>query len=139
MRNKFQSESAATFLESIIAAGILAVVLSSVLAIVSQAFRYMADIRLTARSTQILQQELEDIRLLSWTSMQSLPATFTDPADTNRIYAGVILVNDYDTYNSTATIKRVTLTVTWTNRSSRLSSNSLSTLVANGGLNKYFF
>jgi len=139
MRNQLQRETGATFIEAIIAAGILAIVLCSVLAVVSQSFRYMADIRLTARSSQILQQKMEDIRLLTWTSIQALPSSFTDPSDTNGAFTGTINVSDYDSYSGTTTVKRITLTVSWMNRVSKLSSNSLSTLIANGGLNKYIF
>jgi len=46
--------------------------------------------RRTARSSQVLQQKMEDVRLCSWSQMQTLPATFTDPRDTAGIYAGKI-------------------------------------------------
>jgi len=128
-----------TLLEAMIASIILGLALTSVIAVASQCMRYLTDIRRTARSSQVLQQKMEDIRLLSWSQLQVLPGTFTDPSDTNRVYAGTITQTAFDSYNGTTTMMKVTLTVTWTNQVYRALTNSLSTLVSNGGLNKYIF
>ena len=128
-----------TLLEAMIASIILGLALTSVIAVASQCMRYLTDIRRTARSSQVLQQKMEDIRLLSWSQLQALPGTFTDPSDTNRVYAGTITQTAFDSYNGTTTMMKVTLTVTWTNQVYRALTNSLSTLVSNGGLNKYIF
>jgi hypothetical protein len=37
------------------------------------------------------------------------------------------------------TVLRVTLTATWTNQTHRVITNTLTTLISNGGLNKYIF
>src|SRR5262245_21865801 len=134
--NSLRNQAGITFIETVIASAILALVLISVLSLASESFRYLADIRDRARSSQVLQQPMDNIRLKSWTAMQSLPTTFSDPSDTNGTYAGSISVSDYDSYSSTTTVKRVTLTVTWTNRVGKVSTNTLTTLIANGGLNK---
>jgi Tfp pilus assembly protein PilV len=136
---QLRRETGATFVETIIASAIVIVVLVSVIAIIGQATRYLANIRLTARSSQILQQKMEDIRLMSWSSIEAMPTTFSDPSDTNNIFAGAVSLADYDTFNGTSTVKRVTLTVTWVDRNSRVATNKLSTLIANGGLNRYIF
>lgn len=128
-----------TLLEAMVATLILGFVLSSVLAVGSHCARYLSGIRRTARSSQILQQKLEDIRLLSWSQYQALPATFTDPNDTQGIYSGTISRSTYDTYNGTTTVSRLTLTVTWPGQNGRVLTNTLTTLVSNGGLNKYIF
>jgi Tfp pilus assembly protein PilV len=128
-----------SILEAMLATMILGVVLASVLAIASHSFRYLSDIRRTARSSQILQQKLEDIRLLSWSDVNNLPSTFTDPADADGIYKGFISKTPYDFYNGTATVVNVTVTVVWKNNNNNSMTNSLSTLVSDGGLNKYIF
>ena len=122
-----------------IATVILGLVLSSVIAVASQCLRYLTDIRRTARSSQVLQQKMEDIRLLSWSQLQAYTNKFTDPNDPGLTYAGTINTNAYDWYGTTATLMRVTLTVTWTNQAHRVLTNSLTSLVSNGGLNKYIF
>lgn len=118
---------------------ILGVVLTSVLTVASQCFRYLHDIRTTARSSQILQQKMEDIRLLSWTAVGALPSTFTNPNDPTHIYAGTIAQSSYGTYNGTSTIVKVTLSVTWTNKGNVVRTNTLTSLISCGGLNKYIF
>ncbi len=135
----FKANGGFTLLEAMIATMILGFVLASVLAVTSQSFRYLSDIRRTARSSQVLQQKLEDIRLLSWTDVNALPSTFTDPSDSSGLYKGSITMAPYDSYSSTTTVMKVTLTVTWKNNNSRVMTNTLSTLVSNGGLNKYIF
>ena len=134
-----RSKSAFTLLEAMIAAVILGLVLGSVIAVASQCLRYLTDIRRTARSSQILQQEMETIRLLNWSQLGALTSAFTDPNDSSHIYAGTVTQTAYDSYNGTTTVMKVTLTVTWTNQSHRVLTNSLSSLVSNGGLNKYIF
>ena len=138
-RKQLQSQSGTSFVEALIAACILLLVLGSVLGIMSQSYRYLANIRLTARSSQILQQKMEDVRLLSWGSLQTISSTFSDPNDTNHIYTGTTALSDYDSYSGTTTIKRVTLSVTWTNRNSLVATNRLTTLIANGGLSRYIY
>src|SRR6266404_6326252 len=123
-----------TLLEAMIAVMILGFVLASVLVTVSQSARYLTDIRRTARASQVLQQEMEYIRLLDWNTMQSVTNTFTDPSDTAHLYAGKITQAAYDTYGTTNTVVKVTLTVTWTNQVNRVLTNTLTSLVGNGGL-----
>lgn len=132
------SKSGFTFIEALIATAIAAIGFSTVLAINVQCFRLAKDMRATARSSQILQQKMEDIRSLSWSQVQALPSTFTDPNDTAGLYAGRIMQSVYDSYSGTSTVASVTLLVSWTN-SAGVTSNTLSTLVANGGLNQFLF
>ena len=141
MRARFsRNRSGFTILEAMIASMILGLALGSVLAVASHCLRYVTDIRRTARASQVLQQKMEDIRLLNWTQVTSLTNVFTDPNDTNRIYSGRIIRTTNDFYGTTATVLNVTLLVTWTNQSAgKVVTNSLSTLMSNGGLNKYIF
>jgi type II secretory pathway pseudopilin PulG len=138
-RTRFGNEGGFTLLEATVAMLILGFVLTSVLAIASHCTNYLNDIRRTARSSQVLQQKMEDIRLLSWSQLQALPTTFTDPNDTEGIYSGTIVKSAYDTYAGTTTVMKVTLLVTWRGRNGKILTNSLTTLISNGGLNKYIF
>ncbi len=93
---------------------------------------------MTARSSQVLQQKMEDLRLLSWSDLQAVSNAFDDPVHPG-IFNGQITQTPYSSFGGLTTSARVTLSVTWTNRNSGVSTNSLSTIVANGGLNKYIF
>lgn len=140
LRRFSRVRSGFTILEAMIASIILGLALASVVAVASQCLRYLTDIRRTARASQVLQQKMEDIRLLSWSQLTSLTNIFTDPNDTNHIYAGKIVQTAADSYSGTTTVMKVTLNVTWTNQTAhKVVTNSLSTLISNGGLNKYIF
>jgi len=130
-----------TLLEAMIASIILAYALASVLAVLSQTARYLTDIRRTARAAQMLQQEMENLRLTNvWTGLTGLANTsFSDPSDTNHLYTGTISESAYASYGSTTTVEEVTLTVTWTNQVNKVLTNRLTALVGYGGLNKYVY
>jgi prepilin-type N-terminal cleavage/methylation domain-containing protein len=134
---RIHADAGFTLLEAMIATMIIGIVLASVLAVASHGARYLAEMRRTARSTQILQQRVEDIRLMSWSQLQSVPGTFFDPNDPAQMYAGYITQAAFDTYNGTTTVSKVTFTVVWTNATGRVLTNRLTTLISNGGLNKY--
>lgn len=127
-----------TLIEAMIASLILAFVLVSVVGLSSRGFQYLAGIRSTARSSQVLQQKMEDLRLLSWSQLQAQPGPFT-VTDSLATYQGTLTRTPYDFYNGTATTMKVTLTLTWMSRNGHVLTNRLSTLISNGGLNKYIF
>ena len=139
--NRIANGDGFTLLEAMIASVILAFALASVLAVVSQGARYLTDIRRTARASQILQQEMEGIRLTNvWAGITGLNnTTFSDQIDTNHLYSGSITESNYSSYGSTTTVVEVTLTLTWTNQVNVVLTNRLSALVGNGGLNKYIY
>jgi len=135
-----QRQHGFTITEVAIVAVILGVLLASILGLLAQAARYMHDIRITARAAQVLQQKMEDIRLLTWDQLTNYPAVWTDSASTYGSYTVTITTNSYDSYLGATTVLRVTLATTWTNLSSRLiETNRLTTLVTNRGLNQYIY
>ena len=140
---RITSSNGFTLLEAMIATAILGLALASVLAVLSQSARYITDVRRSARASQILQQEMENIRLTNvWSGLQGLNnATFLDPSDSNHLYMGKITESGYapSVYNGITNVVIVTLSVTWTNQVNCVLTNTLTTLVGNGGLNKYIF
>lgn len=133
-----------TLVEVMVAAMIMAVVLGSVLAISSHSFQYIADMRRTARSSQVLQQKMEDIRLITvWTNIVALNnTTFSDTNLPGTVYAGKISAtayNPYHSFNGSAIVVCVTLTVTWSNQTYHIQTNTLSSLFCKNGLNTYIF
>jgi Tfp pilus assembly protein PilV len=129
-----------TIIEVMVASSILLLAIVSVIATAGQAMRYLTDIRRTARASQVLQQKMEDIRIITtWSNLTGLAGTtFSDPANPG-LYKGSVTESNWDTYGGTTNIVLVTLTVSWTNQTNRTLSNSLSTLICIGGLNKYIF
>ena len=125
-----------------IASMILMLALGSVLALASQGFRYISDMRRWARSSQVLQQKMEDIRLINqWSALQGLNNTyFSDNNPTGFFYVGVIDIDPSSNPSyPTSMVARVTITVTWTNSMYKICTNRLSSVVCKNGLNKYIF
>ena len=130
-----------TMVEATVASVILALALVSVLALGARAFRYLSDMRHWARSSQVLQQKMEDIRLVTvWTNVWALQnTTFKDSSLTGMVYNGSIDISSYDPPYPTDFVAQVTLTVTWTNSTYKVVTNRLCSLVCKNGLNKYIF
>ncbi len=130
-----------TLVEAMLASMILMLSLVSVLALGARGLRYMGDMRRWARSSQVLQQEMENIRLITtWTNVWALNnTTFSDSAIAGTSYRGTIAITSYSFWYTTDIVARVTLTVTWTNSADRVVTNRLSSLVCKNGLNKYIF
>lgn len=125
-----------TLLEVMISTAIMAFVLVSTMAIIGRTSQYIQDLRSQALSSQILQQRIEELRSMNWSQITNLPATFTSSIDTNGAYGKILTTSNYQYFGTTATVVRVTATTTWTNRQSIAVSNSMTTLISNGGLNK---
>ena len=136
-----RSQAGFTLMETVIASLILLLSLVSVLALASRGFQYIGDMRSWARSSQVLQQKIEDIRLQTiWTNVWALNnTTFTDSSLTGMVYNGSIIISSYNPPYPTDMAARVTLTVTWTNRTDRVKTNRMTTIVCKNGLNKYIF
>lgn len=142
-----RNRHAFTITEVAVVAVILGILLSSILALVSHSARYLHDIRLAARAAQVLQQKIEDIRILQWENSNSnivcltrYPLLWTNSESTYCTNVITITTNRYDSYSGTTTVLRVTLTTTWTNFSSRrIETNRLTTLVTNRGINNQHF
>jgi Tfp pilus assembly protein PilV len=129
-----------TLIETMIASIILLLAIGSSLAVVGRGFRYLSDLRRYARSSQVLQQKMEDVRLITqWNTLMALNNTnFVDIAAPGLPCNGSIKISSYPPY-TTDTVAMVTITVTWTNSVYKTLTNRISTLVCKNGLNKYIF
>lgn len=125
-----------TLIEVVIGTAILALALGSTIAVISHSSVYQADLRLRAQSSQILQQRVEELRTMSWSEVTNAAPTFTSAAGTHQIFSGFVNISNYQSFGTTSTVVRATVTVVWTNRHSRITTNTITTLISNGGLNK---
>ena len=125
-----------TLIEVMISSVIMAFVLVSILAVISRTSRYLMDLRIHARSSQVLQQRIEELRSMSWDQITNLPTTFTSSGDTNGTFGKSLNISNYESLGTTTIVVQATAVVTWTNRQSIVVTNTLTTLISNGGLNK---
>jgi Tfp pilus assembly protein PilV len=136
-----RAQTGFTLVEAMLASLILMLSLASVLALGARGFRYMGDMRRWARSSQVLQQKMEDIRLITTrTNVWALNnKTFSDASIAGTSYRGTIAITPYSSGYPTDFMARVTLLVTWTNSTQQVVTNRLSSVVCKNGLNKYIF
>lgn len=125
-----------TLMEAMIAGVIMAFVLVSTIAVISRSNRYLMDLRTHARSSQVLQQRIEELRTMNWSQITNLPTTFTSSADPAGTFTKTLDIANYQLQDTTTTVVRATAVVTWTNRQGLVVTNALATLISKGGLNK---
>lgn len=130
-----------TLIEAMLASMILTLALVSVLALASRGFQYIGDLRRWARSSQVLQQKMEDIRLVTvWTNLWALNnTTFKDSSISGMVYNGRIVISSYNPPYPTDFTACVSISINWTNSAKRVQTNSMTSLVCKNGLNKYIF
>ena len=128
-------------MEVMVASVLLSMALVTVLALASRGFQYIGDMRRYARSSQVIQQKMEDIRLTNvWSSIWALNnTTFSDSTVSGLVYKGTIVIGSYNPPYPTDYVARVTISVTWTNSARMVLTNRLSSLICLNGLDKYIF
>jgi prepilin-type N-terminal cleavage/methylation domain-containing protein len=157
-----------TLLEVLISAAISAIVLAAVFSGISNTFSMLSTSRENLRATQIIMSRIEALRLESWGNGSgasggsqlfnptNVPPTFTDyfyPQGLNNntnnygtVYSGTVTVNNNFTlsppcsYNGAMAM--VTISVSWTDVMRGVTNNysrSMSTLVAQSGIQNYVF
>ena len=103
------------------------------------------------RATQLLQQQMETIRLYTWSEINSngfVPATFTAPfnpvggqSTNGPVYTGSIVITNApltETYASNLVL--VTVTLNWTSGNGNIPhARQMSTLVSQYGLHNYYY
>ncbi len=116
---------------------ILGIVFTTFYSAMKQGFFLIEQARDNTRATQILHDEMENLRMMSWDQVSYLPASgdFTP-------YSGA-LGNYIDRYTCERTVgdrktdqKMVTLTLNWSDSRGRSHSQRYVTLISRDGLNK---
>jgi Tfp pilus assembly protein PilV len=126
------SKSAMTLVEVMVASVVLVLAIIGSLAALQKGFELQDTARNTTMADQILQSDLEDLRLCSW---NTLPASgnLTLPAEVASKFTATRTVTTVRT-----DVKKVTVTVQWTDYKGRTHNRSYETLFTHFGLNDYF-
>jgi len=131
-------QRAYTLPEVLVATFVLGVFVVSLYAGFGTGFSLLRLVREDARSTEIIQQKIEMLRLCPWSDLPSFPTTFQEPFDplasTNDpkavIFNGTISLTTPNIPVSYATnLRLVTITVYWTNSVYLTNSQSSKTIV----------
>ena len=126
-----------TLIEVMMGTLVLVLVFFSTFSVIQSGFEMIDISRNTGLAGQILQSEIEDIRLKNWanlpadgTSTITLPSAFNSVSDRFTATRTVSTVN--------ATMKKLTVQVTWTAYTGRTHTRRYETYYTKGGLNDYY-
>lgn len=140
-----RSRGAFSVIEVVVATAILALVISTSLSVMSQGFRAMDTARSVRVATQIIQDEMENIRMANWQTVQSWPVgepgitLVLDSAYTANAYIGNRFTcrRVVENVSGKTTMRLITLIVTWTGSDGRQHIRSAKTYYTRGGLFSY--
>jgi type II secretory pathway pseudopilin PulG len=145
--------SGMTLMEVIMATGIIAITGAGVISSINYGLCIMRIARENQRATQVMLEKLEAIRLYNWTQVTNtgfVPTTFSAPYDPTGIgssqgpiYHGTMEISNPTfiggTPNYSANIRQFTVSLYWTNLGGLSHSRSLSTYVAQNGVQNYVY
>jgi type II secretory pathway pseudopilin PulG len=143
--------SAFSLIEATVSVALFSMVAAGVFATVTQSVSEIGAIQENMRATQIIQDQMEGIRLYTWEQINSngfISTTFSAPyyptnsagatANTFNYTGTITIANVAMTENYAADHKAVTVKVNWT-REGVSHSRSVTTLVSHYGLHNYYY
>ncbi len=135
-----------TIFEVGIAAAVMAFAIATAITVMQRAFLALDTARSITYASQIMQNELEKMRLLNWTTVGAYSTTATDvPIPTS--FTSTSIGARFTGMTRTATVVhsgvnagmvKIKLTVTWRTMDGRTLSQSYTTYYGQGGLYDYF-
>jgi Tfp pilus assembly protein PilV len=124
-----------TILEVMVAAALLALGIAGAITASQQGLRALDTARSLAAASQMMQSEMERLRLMSWTQLQALQETGeSNVAVEGRRYSCAREIIDVKT-----DMKEITLIASWKGIDGRQHSARLITRYGRTGLNDYFY
>jgi type II secretory pathway pseudopilin PulG len=144
---------AMTLIEVVLATGIIAITGAGVISSVNYGLFIMRVARENQRATQVMLEKLEAIRLYNWSQVTNpgfIPSTFSAPYDPTAsvsaqgtTYYGTMSITTPafigTAPNYSASIRQFTVGLTWTNNGGIAHSRSLTTYVAQNGVQNYVY
>lgn len=126
-----------TLIEVMVGALVLVLVFFSTFSVIQSGFEMVDVSRNTGLAGQILQSEIEDIRLKNWASLPADGTTsITLPSAFNAVSGRFTATRTVSSVNSD--MKKVTVQVTWTAYTGRTHTRRYETYYTKGGLNDYY-
>ena len=126
-----------TLIEVMIGGMVMVLVFISTFSVMQRGFEMIDISRNTGLAGQILQSEIEDIRLKNWANLPADGTTdITLPSAFNSVAGKFTATRTVTSINSD--MKKVSVQVTWTAYTGRTHTRSYETYYTKGGLNDYY-
>jgi hypothetical protein len=145
-RKRLRGRAAFTLVEVMMAFTILIAGLCGGLATLQSGFKAIDSARCSTLSAQIMQSQIERLRLLNWTDLTAtigadvvIPVTELVPASASDMAGRFVLKQTVATDPSRPDIANITLNVTWTGLGNIPHSRNFVTRYAKNGLYDYYF
>lgn len=135
------SRSAFTLVEVVTASTVLVLAIVSAISTLRLGYRSMDAARNLPRASQILQTELENLRLYDWEQLQSLQDSHVTDVKLDPVTTGLIpdLAVTREITDVRADMKQIAVTATWTGLDGLPQHARLITRYGKNGLNDYFY
>lgn len=144
-RTRKRASAGFTILEVSLSAFVLIFALASSLTALQAGFREIDVARGTTIASQVIQSEIERLRMMNWSMISALPASQTfDGAtffSTNTRIAGKFMVTRTVTPNAArpADIRDITVSATWKSTDGRTHTRTFTAQYARNGLYDYYY
>lgn len=138
-----RSERAVTMIEVAMAALVMALVLSTSVTTLQRAFISLQNARDLNIASQMLQSEMEKLRLADWTTVSAFPSASTsvtlDPAFTANAFVGNRFALSRSVSDPKTDTRIISLRVNWLGADNRPLSRNLAMRYSRNGLYDYFY
>ena len=134
-----------TIIEVALAAAVMALGISTAITAMQTAFRFLDVARDTTLASQILQSEIERIRMMSWGAVTALPSEATVnlgtmfTADTNLAARFTVTRRVAQDLSRPGDVRLITLSVAWISYDGRSHSRRFQTKYVRNGLYDYYY
>lgn len=143
-RSRLSNQSGYTILEVAIASFVMVMGLTSSIIAMQVGFRQVELARDCTIASQIMQSEIERIRMMSWSEVNALATSSTVNisdsfyADTKLAKFGATIGAANDSTRPTE-VKKITVVVVWTSYDGAAHSRSMSAIYAKNGLYDFYY
>lgn len=131
--------TAFTLVEVVLAGFVLVLGIASSLLVLQRGFQALDTARHLTAATQVMQSEMERLRLLDWSQLQALENSqgSSSPVDTGQSGDRFSCVRRIENYKPD--MKQIVLTASWHGHDGRLHTVHLITRYCRDGLNDYYY
>lgn len=126
-----------TIVEVAVAAAVLALGIASVVTVSQRGLQAFDAARRLSSASQLMQSEMERLRLMSWAQLQALQDSGSSTVATDGAPAGYTCTREIRTLKTD--MKEITLVATWSGPDGRAHTARLITRYGKTGLNDYFY
>ncbi|MEZ5275284.1 MAG: type II secretion system protein [Opitutaceae bacterium] len=139
-RSRLNTKEGFTLVEVLVASVVLGMVFLSSIGAMTVGYRLLENARFNTLAAQIIQSEIETLRLMNWAQISALPSNeaITIDSDLNNASLNRFTGNRILT-SLRANTKAIIVNVQWTATSGQVHSRRYTTYMGKDGLNDYYY